>query len=308
MTGRDGRRGRASVVLKDARGAVLKILAAAIQMSSEPLGVAANLAKADELLRRAHGDGAQLAVLPEMFNTGYGLLPDYGPSAEDRGGPTLRHLAHRSREWGMAIAAGFVEREAHHLYDSVAFAMPDGQVHVYRKRNLVFWERFRFRPGREPLVVATPWGRIGFAVCADMIYRRVWDDYRGRIDLAIVAAAWPDFADRETGHKHWLFGHVGPLSGAIPAKVAADLGIPVVFANQCGETQTVIPILKTKIADRFAGLSSLSDGRHGPTIQAGTGEQVLLAPLTLHPPQGPRTWRSTSPSAPAASSSASARG
>jgi N-carbamoylputrescine amidase len=242
-----------------------------------------------------------------MFNTGYGLLPDYGPCAEGRDGPTIRHLSMRARQWGMAIAGGFVESDAHHLYDSIAFATPEGQVHVYRKRNLVFWERFRFRPGREPLVVSTPWGRIGFAVCADMIYKKVWDDYRGRIDLAIVCSAWPDFADRETGRKHWLFGHVGPLSGAIPGKVAVDLGIPVVFANQCGHTETVIPILKTKITDRFAGLSSVCDGLHEAPILAGYDEQVLLSTLTIHPAQGPRTWRSMSNSAPAASFSGSAR-
>jgi N-carbamoylputrescine amidase len=284
----------------------VKILAAAIQMSSEPLAVASNLAKADALLREAHDAGVDLAVLPEMFNTGYGLLPDYGPSAEGVDGPTLRHLSIRSREWGMSIAGGFVERAGRHLHDSVAFATPDGRIQVYRKRNLVFWERFRFQPGRDPLVVTTPWGRIGFAVCADMIYRRVWDDYKDRIDLAIVAAAWPDFADRDTGRKHWLFGHVGPLSGAIPGKVAKDLGIPVVFSNQCGVTQTVIPILGTRISDRFAGLSSLSDGLHGPSVVAGTEEQVLLAPLTVHSPRGPRPCRSTSPSAPVASSSGSA--
>jgi N-carbamoylputrescine amidase len=284
----------------------VKILAAAIQMASEPLTVASNLEKADDLLRKAHAAGVELAVLPEMFNTGYGLLPDYGPSAEGVDGPTLRHLSMRSREWGMAIAGGFVERAGRHLYDSVGFATPDGRVQTYRKRNLVFWERFRFRPGRDPLVVSTSWGRIGFAVCADMIYRRVWDDYKDRIDLAIVAAAWPDFADRDTGRKHWLFGHVGPLSGAIPGKVAKDLGIPVVFSNQCGATQTVIPILGTRISDRFAGLSSLSDGHHGPSIVAGTEEQVLLAPLTVHSPRGPRPCRSTSPSAPVGSSSGSA--
>ncbi|WP_435006260.1 carbon-nitrogen hydrolase family protein [Tundrisphaera lichenicola] len=284
----------------------MKILAAAIQMTSEPLEVASNLARADDLLRQAHDAGANLAVLPEMFNTGYGLLPDYGPAAEGPDGPTLRHLSMRAREWGMAIAGGYVERDGNHLYDSVAFATPDGAMHTYRKRNLVFWERFRFKPGREPLIVSTPWGRIGFAVCADMIYKKVWTDYRGRIDLAVVTAAWPDFADRQTGRKHWLFGHVGPLSGAIPSKVAEDLGIPVVFSNQCGVTQTVIPILGTRIKDRFAGLSSISDGRHGPSILASTEEQVLLAPLTLHSSRGPRTWRSMSPSVPAASSSASA--
>ena len=63
----------------------------------------------------------------------------------------------------------------------------------------MFWERFRFHPGRSPMVVSTPWGRVGFAICADMIYRHVWSDYRDRIDLAVVSAAWPDFADRDSG-------------------------------------------------------------------------------------------------------------
>ena len=64
----------------------------------------------------------------------------------------------------MAIAAGFVEADGRHLYDSVGFVSPEGRVQVYRKRNLVFMGRSRFKPGRDPLVVSTPWGRIGFAV------------------------------------------------------------------------------------------------------------------------------------------------
>ena len=284
----------------------MKILAAAIQMPSAPGRVAANLDRADALLARAQAAGAGLAVLPEMFNTGYGLIPDYAPLAEGRDGPTVRHLLARAREWDLAIAAGFVERDGHHLYDSVAFVTPDGGTSVYRKRNLVFWERSRFYPGREPLVVETPWGRIGFAVCADMIYRKVWADYRDRIDLAVITAAWPDFANRATGRKDWLLGHVGPLAATIPGRVAADLGVPVVFANQCGATETVVPILKTRIPDRFAGQSSVTDGRHGAPSVAGVDEAVVLAPITIHPPGGPRTWRTTSPSALAASSSGSA--
>lgn len=285
----------------------MKLVAASIQMSAEPLNVAANLTRADELLRQAHDGGAEIAVLPELFNTGYSLCPDFGPFAERADGPTLRHLRQRSRQWNMAIAAGFVEHDSRHLYDALAFVTPDGETSIYRKRNLVFWERFRFYPGRKPLIVPTPWGRIGFAICADMIYRKVWRDYRDHIDLAIVSAAWPDFADRHTGRKHWLFGHVGPLSGAIPGKVAQDLGIPVLFANQCGATRTTIPVLQTQIADRFAGLSSICDGRHGPPVVAGSDEQVLLSSITIHPQRGLKSWSSTSRSVSAASFSESAR-
>jgi N-carbamoylputrescine amidase len=278
----------------------MKIHAAAIQMTCEPSNVEANLDRADDLLHKAHRSGVELAVLPEMFNTGYGFIPDYEPFGEGPDGPTLSHLRCRSTQWGMAIAAGFVERDGRHLYDALAFVTPDGGQHVYRKRNLVFWERSRFQPGREPLVVSTRWGRIGFAICADMIYRKVWNGYRDRIDVAIVAAAWPDFADRKTGRKHWLLGHVGPLSGSIPWTVARDLDIPVIFANQCGATRTRIPLLGSDIPDRFAGQSSVCDGRHGPPARAGVDEAVIMTPITVHPHRGLKAWRTMSHSVPAA--------
>ena len=196
----------------------MKILVAAVQMPAELLQIAANLERADTFLGEASQAGAVLAVLPEMFNTGYGLLPDFGPSAEGTDGPTLRHLSGRSREWRMGIVAGFVERDRRHLYDALALCLPDGSIQIYRKRHLVFWERFRFRPGRSPLIVPTPWGRIGLAICADMIYRNVWNGYRGQIDLGVIASAWPDFACRHSGRKHWLFGHLRPLVGRDPSQ------------------------------------------------------------------------------------------
>jgi N-carbamoylputrescine amidase len=288
----------------------VKILVAAVQMPAEPTRVAANVAYADAQLLEAHRSGASLAVLPEMFNTGYGLFPDLGSHAEAIDGPTMRHLAHRSRQWQRGIAAGFVERDGRNLYDALALCLPDGSIHVYRKRHLVFWEQFRFRPGRAPLVVATPWGRIGLAICADMIYRQVWDNYRGRIDLAVIAAAWPDFASRHTGRKHWLFGQLGPLSAEIPARVAHDLGVPVVFANQCGATRTTIPwlglSLSAQIQDRFSGRSSVCDGRHVPPAIAGAESQIVLSDITLHEPRGPISCLSMSPSVHAVSSSTAA--
>ena len=161
----------------------MKIQAAAIQMQlRSPRPARQPAAGRRASCGRLATPAPSWSVLPELFNTGYSLCPDFGPYSETAEGPTLSYLRQRSRQWKMAIAAGFVERGGRHLYDSLAFCTPDGDLHIYRKRNLVFWERFRFYPGREPLVVSTPFGRVGLAVCADMIYRKVWDDYRGRID------------------------------------------------------------------------------------------------------------------------------
>ncbi len=282
----------------------MRVVVASVQMSARLLAVEENLERADCLLREAHLGGARLAVLPEMFNTGYGFLPDYGPYAEGPNDRTLTHLRRRSQRWGLTIIAGIVEREDRHIYDSLAVCQPDGSIQTYRKRHLVFWERFRFRPGRSPLMVSTPFGNIGLAVCADMIYRRVWDDYRRRIDLAVVSAAWPDFANRHTGRRHWLMGHIGPMSAEIPAKVAGDLGVPVVFSNQCGATHTTIPLLGMLIAenipDRFAGQSSICDGRESAPVVAGVDEELLLATVRVNRPQGAKTCHFMSPSAHAA--------
>ncbi len=287
----------------------MKMLVAAVQMPAELLQIAANLERADSVLGEASQAGAELAVLPEMFNTGYGLLPDFGPSAEGTDGPTLRHLRGRSRQWRMGIAAGFVERAGRHLYDTLALCLPDGSIQTYRKRHLVFWERFRFRPGRSALIVSTSWGRIGLAICADMIYRNVWDDYRGQIDLGVIVSAWPEFACRHSGRKHWLFGHLGSLPAEIPAKVARDLGVPVICVNQCGATRTTIPMLGLRLTqqfdDRFAGHSSICDGRDTLPVIAGVEAQLVLSEVTVHNPRGQRSCRSMSQSVPAASSSGS---
>ncbi len=287
----------------------MKMLVAAVQMPSELLQIAANLERADSALGEASQAGSALAVLPEMFITGHGLLADFGPAAEGIDGPTLRHLSGRSRQWRMGIAAGFVERAGRHLYDALALCLPDGSIQVYRKRHLVFWERFRFRPGRSALIVSTTWGRIGLAICADMIYRNVWDGYRGQIDLGVIASAWPEFACRHSGREHWLCGHLGSLSAEIPIKVARDLGVPVICVNQCGATRTTIPMLGLRLTqqfdDRFAGRSSICDGRHNPPVIAGVETQLVLSEVTVHNPRGQRPCRSMSRSVPAASSSGS---
>ncbi len=288
----------------------MKIAVAVLQMPSEPAAVAINLDRADAMLGELRGTGAVLAVLPEMFNTGHALLPDFGPLAEGVDGPTLRHLSARSRQWGMAIAAGFVERDGRELHDAMTLCLPDRSIHVYRKRSLVFWERFRFRPGRFPLIVPTPWGRVGLAICADMIERRVWDGYRGQIDFAVISAAWPDFASRRGGGPHWLLGPLGPMATTIPAKVAHDLAVPVIFANQCGETETIIPVLGLlvvdRITDRFAGRGSIHDAGCTSSAVAGIGAEILLSEITVPDIRGKRSCHSTCPSAAEVFSSGSA--
>ncbi|MGH2524378.1 MAG: nitrilase-related carbon-nitrogen hydrolase, partial [Anaerolineales bacterium] len=67
--------------------------AAALQFFATPFDLSRNLETAERLIRLAAGQGAQLIVLPELFNTGYVYTPRLITFAENEAGLTLRHLA-----------------------------------------------------------------------------------------------------------------------------------------------------------------------------------------------------------------------
>jgi len=268
---------------------------AAVQIATTPFETAANLEAADDGLRRAWEHGAVLAVLPELFHSGYCPGCPYHSVAETLEGPVASWLIDRARRFGMMIAAGLVERDGEDVYNALILVDASGLLARYRKRHLVFWERRRFRPGRSQVVARTRWGRIGFAICADMLYRRVWRDYRDQVDLMVVGAAWPEFVHRSTNRPHWLLGRLGPLVGELPRLAAADLGVPVVVANQSGPTHSRVPGLPWMgFEDRFAGRSAVVDPIHGVIARAGLDAEIVVGEVNLKHRE-PSAWAITSP-------------
>lgn len=232
---------------------------AVVQFAPEGLNPAKNLERIAAKVGEAHALGAKLLVFPELACTGYVEHTDLHQLAEDADGPIVRTLVNLSRRHGVYVTAGFVERHQGHVYNSLAFTAPDGTVSIYRKRHLIFWEHFYFRHGQDPLIVETELGRIGFAICADMMYRHVWSEYRGKIDLAVISAAWPR-RTRETAFRvGWMLEPSWSLAGELPSRIARDLEIPVVFSNQCGPCQVRIPHLGKATPAAFAARSGLFD-------------------------------------------------
>ncbi|MDY7042359.1 MAG: nitrilase-related carbon-nitrogen hydrolase, partial [Chloroflexota bacterium] len=64
------------------------IKVAAVQMDANPTPTADRLARAHRLVVRAAQAGAQLVVLPELFNTGYAYTHENHLLAEPLDGPT----------------------------------------------------------------------------------------------------------------------------------------------------------------------------------------------------------------------------
>jgi len=259
----------------------LNMAIAAVQFASQPLNPMGNLLRIADYVADAHARGARLIVLPELANTGYCEHSDLHALAEGLNGSTIRTFTTLSQRYGVYLAAGFVEYHEGDVYDSLAFTTPRGEVSIYRKQHLIFWEHYYFRSGREPLIVETELGRIGFAICADMMYDRIWAGYRGKIDLAVVAAAWPKATAQTTGGVGWILRPSGSLSGEIPARIARELKIPVVFSNQSGPCKVRIPMMGPARPAEFAGKSAVYDHTGTKISMDLDGEGIAMGQVRI---------------------------
>ena len=92
----------------------------------------ANRAQFDRLLPAAAGSA--LALLPEMFATGFTMEP--AACAEGIDGPTVGWLREQAALHGCAIAGSLAIEEGGAFRNRFLFARPDGALEHYDKRHL----------------------------------------------------------------------------------------------------------------------------------------------------------------------------
>ena len=78
---------------------------AAVQMDAVVAPVTARLGRAEVLLRQATADGAELVVLPELFNVGYSYASATLNAAEGLDGVTARWMERLAKELGVLPSA-----------------------------------------------------------------------------------------------------------------------------------------------------------------------------------------------------------
>ena len=155
-----------------------------------------NLRLHAELLGKARGSGAKLAIFPELSLTGYSLQDLVRDVAESPGrGRSLAALAGASRR--CAVVAGFVEAApGAQVHNSAACFSGGSLLHVHRKVYLptygMFDEGRYFAPGEGFRVFDAPWGRTGLLVCEDFWHlSSSWLLAAQGMELLIVISASP---------------------------------------------------------------------------------------------------------------------
>ncbi len=138
---------------------------------------AENLARAEVLIRRAAGEGAQVILIQELFETPYfcqDQLPKYFDLARPvEGNEGLARFQALARELGVVLPFSFFERANQAYFNSVAMVDADGSMlGVYRKTHIPdgpgYQEKYYFNPGDTGFRVwETRFGKIGLGICWD---------------------------------------------------------------------------------------------------------------------------------------------
>lgn len=137
-----------------------------------------NIENAVKFIEKASAEGADFAVLPEMFCCPY-ENSYFKPYGEEEGGPAWRAMSDAAKRYGIYIAAGTIpELEGNKVYNT-AYVFDKGgkQTAKHRKMHLFdidieggqyFKESDTFTPGNDVTVFDTEFGRMGVAVCYDI--------------------------------------------------------------------------------------------------------------------------------------------
>ncbi len=183
-------------------------------MASGP-NVGANLLEAERLIMDAADAGAGLVVLPENFAfMGETEQDKLALREKDGEGPMQDFLAQMAKRLGIWLVGGTVPLEANDpnkiraacmVYDDQGNRVARyDKIHLFDVNLVEANERYSesetIEPGEKAVVLDTPFGRLGIAVCYDLRFPEM---FRHMLDEGMDILALPASFTAITGKAHW---------------------------------------------------------------------------------------------------------
>ena len=202
---------------------------------------AESLAKAEALIRRAAGEGANIILIQELFETPYfcqDQLPEYFELARPvEGNEGIARFQALARELNVVLPFSFFERANQAHFNSVAMIDAGGELlGLYRKTHIPdgvgYQEKYYFNPGDTGFRVwDTKFGKVGVGICWDQWFPETARCLvLGGAEVLLYPTAignepqFPDWDSRD----HWqraMQGH------------AASNMVPLVASNRIGKEE-----------------------------------------------------------------------
>lgn len=246
---------------------------AATQMSCSG-NIEENIRKADNLVRLAAAEGAQIILLQELFETPYFCQKEkadyYVYATELEHNKAVNHFKSVARELGVVLPISFYEKKNYARYNSLAVIDADGEVlGKYRKSHIPdgpgYEEKFYFNPGDTGFQVwNTRYAKIGVGICWDQWYPEAARcmALMGAELLFYPTAIGSEPQDSSIDSKdHWqmcMRGH------------AAQNLMPVIASNRIGEERDDDSTIQ------FYGSSFIAGPQGNLIEEAGRDEETVL--------------------------------
>ncbi len=252
---------------------MVTVAAVQMQMDAEK---SSNIAKAEALVREAAAGGAQIILLPELFE-GYYFCKDmdakYFSWAQEREGHTMiAHFSKVAAELNVVLPVSYFEKSGDAYFNSLVVIDADGTVlENYRKTHIPdgpgYEEKFYFKPGDTGFKVwQTAYGRIGVGICWDQ-----WFPETART-LTLMGAQlifYPTAIGSEPeigvdSKEHWQRVQMGhAVANTIPVIAANRYGVEV------GESCSLTFYGSSFITD-YSGAKIAEAAREGDAVIYGT--------------------------------------
>lgn len=187
---------------------------AAVQMASGP-NLNANLLEAERLIKQAAEGGAELVVLPENFALMGMTDHDLVKACEaDGSGPMQDFLAGSAVRNNVWLVGGTIplssDKEEKVTASSLLFDTQGNRIARYDKIHLFdvlitenderYNESETMEAGDEVVVVDTPFGKLGMAICYDLRFPGL---FRSLVEQGAEILTIPSAFTALTGKAHW---------------------------------------------------------------------------------------------------------
>ena len=150
----------------------------------------ANLKMFDDKVDSILND-TDLIVLPEMFSTGFSMMPS--AFAETESGTSVKWLKATAKRKNCVVTGSLIISENKKFYNRLFWVKPDGSYKTYNKRHLfsLVGEENFYTPGTDRLVIDLKGFKIMPLICYDLRFP-VWSRNNLDYDVLLYVANWPE--------------------------------------------------------------------------------------------------------------------
>lgn len=264
---------------------MVKVSAIQMSMSEDKK---ANVFKAEALVRQAHKNGAQIILLPELFEGLYfckDMDKKYFSWASPReNNKLIEHFSLLAKELKVVILVSYFEKSEDDYFNSLVVVDAEGSVmDNYRKTHIPdgpgYEEKFYFKPGDSGFkVYDTAYGKIGVGICWDQWF---CETARALTMMGAEIIFYPTAIGSEPeigldSKEHWQRVQMGH---------AATNTVPVVVANRIGEE------VGESCSLTFYGSSFITDYTGAKIAEASREkEEIIYADFDLDENQKQREY------------------